>query len=178
MSVEFKVSRDPQRLDEYYALRERCYRAELGLAGFDGSEEDQDRQGQILLAIQGGRCVGGARISRHVSLQSQIEQLNLMKDSCCMWERFVIDPSVRTVQLIRDFCAHLIHSSQESGFQHAMIMSSLRNARFYRRCHSALGVEFQIYRPVPHYAQGTFAGLEHYLSVAYLQGVQSLRIAV
>lgn len=178
LSIEFEVSRNPRILAEYYALRERCFREELGLANFDGSEDEQDRQGQILLAIQDGRCIGGARISPHVPLQSKIDQLNLEPDTCCMWERFVFDPAVRSVHLIRDFCAHLIDASRASGYNHAMVLSSLRNARFYRRCHWALGVGFHIHRHVPHCAQGSFAGLEHYLSVAHLQDAQPLRIAV
>ena len=177
MSIEFKLTRDPGLLEQYYTLREQCFREELGLPDFDGSEEHDDRQGQILLAVQDGRCIGGARISPTVTLQSQIQQLGLTQGACCMWERFVFDPAVRTVQMIRDFCAHLIQFSRETGYHHAMVLSSLRNARFYRQCHSALGVDFKIHRHVPHSAQGAFAGLEHYLSVAQLRKAQPLRIA-
>ena len=177
MPIEFKLTQDPHLLEQYYALREQCFREELGLPDFDGSEEECDRKGQILLAIQDGRCIGGARISPHVPLQSQVKQLELKREACCMWERFVFDPAVRTLQLIRDFCAQLIHFSRETGYHHAMVLSSLRNARFYRQCHSALGVDFKINRHVPHSAQGAFAGLEHYLSVAQLRKAQPLRIA-
>ena len=177
MTIEFKLTRDPHLLQEYYALRERCFQDELGLANFDGSEDDQDRQGQILLAIQDGHCVAGARISPTVLLKSQINQLELKQDTCCMCERFVFDPVVRSVQLIREYVLHLIEASREAGYQHAMILSSLRNARFYRQCHTALGVGYQIHRHVPHCAQGTFAGLEHYLSVSYLQDAEPVRIA-
>lgn len=178
LSIEFKVSRDEELLGQYYALRERCFRSELGLPHFDGSEDQQDRHGIRLLAVKDGQCVGGARISPHITLQSQVELLNLDAEACCMWERFVIDPSVRTVYVVREFVAHLIEVSREHGFQNAMVLSSLRNARFYRRCHTALGVPYQIHRPVPHLAQGAFAGLEHYLSVSYLDYRLPLRIAV
>lgn len=178
MPVEFKVSRDAEVLDQYYTLREQCFQRELGLNEFDGSEEEQDRHGQLLLAVLNGRCVGGARISSHVPLPSQLEPLGLQQETCCTWERFVIDPSMRTVQLVRDFCQQLIEASRNCGYEHAMVLSSLRNARFYRRCHSALGVDFQIHRHVPHSAQGAFAGLEHYLSVAHLQDRRAMGIAV
>jgi hypothetical protein len=172
MSVEFTVSQDSQLLEQYYALRERCFRDELGLPDFDGSEEEQDRKGQVLLAIQDGRCIGGARISPTVTLLSQIQHLELTQGTCCMWERLVFDPVVRTVQILREFCAHLIQFSRDSGYHHAMVLSSLCNARFYRQCHSAQGVSFKIHRHVPHSAKGVFAGLEHYLSVAHLHDVQ------
>ena len=178
MSVEFVVSRNRDRLKQYYQLRERCFRNELGLPDFDGSEEEGDVQGKIILALWNGRCVGGARISSHVALPSQLDQLELRREDCCMWERLVIDPSVRTLQFAREFCAHLVQASHESGYQYAMVLSSLRNARFYRRCHSVLGVGFDIHRPVPHCAEGVFAGLEHYLSISHLHEQRNLKLAV
>ena len=176
MSIEFKLTRDPGLLQQYYTLREQCFRKELGLPNFDGSEEVHDRQGQILLAVQDGRCIAGVRISPTVLLQSQIQQLDLNPDSCCMWERFVFDPAARSLQLMRKFLDYLITVSRETGYHHAMVLSSLRNARFYRRCHTALGVGFQIHRHVPHSAKGAFAGLEHYLSVSHLRDAQALKI--
>lgn len=178
LSIEFNVSHDRHLLGQYYSLRERCFRRELGLPDFDGSEDQQDRQGIILLALENGQCVGGARISPHITLVSLLEMLDLDEETCCMWERFVIDPAVRTVFLVREFISHLIKVSRDHGFQNAMILSSLRNARFYRRCHTALGVGYQIHRPVPHLAQGAFAGLEHYLSVSHLEYPLPLRMAV
>lgn len=169
MSIEFRLSQDPRLLEQYYQLRENCFRKELGIPDFDGSEDEQDREGQILVAIQDGRVICGARISANVPAQKQLQELDLKLNSCCMWERFVVDPNVRSIQLIRDFCAHLIEFSRLSGFQHALVLSSLRNARFYRQCHTALGIGFKIHRNVPNFAQGAFASLEHYLSVSSLQ---------
>lgn len=177
MSIELKLTRDPVLLKQYYALREQCFQEELGLNEFDGSEDDQDRRGRILLATRNGRCIGGARISSTVILPSQLQQLQLRRDTCCMWERFVFDPAERCLQLIRDFIAHLIEVSREAGYHHAMILSSLRNARFYRRCHTALGVDYQIHRQVPHLAQGTFAGLEHYVSISDLRNPRPRKMA-
>ncbi len=178
MSLEFRITRDGQLLEQYYQLREHCFRSELGLSDFDGSEDEQDRRSHILVALREGRCVGGVRISSHISLTSQIDLLGLNQETCCMWERFAIDPSMRTLYLFREFSMHLIDASRESGYSNAMVLSSLTNARFYRRCHTALGVKFQIYRHVPHCAQGVFSGLEHYLSVAHLERSRALRIAV
>ncbi|MEZ5571793.1 MAG: hypothetical protein R3E64_07185 [Halioglobus sp.] len=178
MSIEFKVSKDSKLLGQYYELRERCFQRDLGLKDFDGSEEELDRQGRILLAVEKGSCVGGVRISPHITLVSQLDQLGLDEDSCCMWERFAIDPAVRTVYLVREFVAHLIKASRDHGYENAMVLSSLRNARFYRRCHTALGIPYQIHRPVPHLAQGVFAGLEHYLSISRLESQPPLRMAV
>lgn len=169
VSIVFEVSRDPQLLQQYYGLRERCFREELGLPEFDGSEEEQDRRGQILIGHSNGQCVAGVRINSQVPQLGPIRELGILPGNCCTWERLVLEPSARSVQLFHDVCASLVSKSRASGYGHALVLSSLRNARFYRKCHSALGVAFQIHRPVPNHAQGAFAGLEHFLSVANLQ---------
>jgi hypothetical protein len=178
LSLEFKITRDSQVLNQYYQLRERCFRSELGLATFDGSEEEQDRRSQIMVALYNGRCVGGVRISPHITLSSQLDQLGLDQEMSCMWERFAIDPVMRTLCMFREFSSFLVNASRESGYEHAMVLSSLPNARFYRRYYTALGVKFHIHRHVPHCAQGVFSSLEHYLSVAHLERRQQLRVAV
>ncbi len=169
MAIEFKLSRDSELLKQYYELRQHCYREELAIPDFDGSEDIDDQRGRILLAVDNGRCVGGARVSPRVHLPSQVRRLKLNQNTCCMWERFVFAPSVRSMQLVRDFCGQLIDVSRSMGYQHALVLSSLVNARLYRQCHTAAGVPFRIQRQVPHSAQESFAGLEHYLSIAYLE---------
>jgi hypothetical protein len=176
MSIVFEISRDPGLLQQYYALREQCFREELGIPDFDGSEEKRDRISQILIAHRDGRCVGGVRISSELQLQAPLGELDLVENACCMWERFVVDPSIRTIKLTREFIAHLIDISDLLGYRHALVLSSMRNARFYRACHTALGVAFEIHRPVPECAQGPFAGLEHYFSVSYLQEARQLQL--
>ncbi len=177
MSIVYALCDDTRLLNQYYQLREKSYRRELGIPDFDGSEEPQDREGRIVLAIEDGRCIGGARISPQVSVVKQTRQLGLAPDACCMWERFVLDPTLRTVQMARDFLAHLIDASRDAGYDHALVLSSRINARFYRQCHSALGVGFQIHKAVPDCAQGAFAGLEHYLSIAQLGDAQPVSVA-
>ncbi len=174
--IQFEVSRDPRLLEQYYALREQCFRTDLGIPDFDGSEEERDRQGQILIAHEDGKVIGGVRISPEVTVKDHLSELGVAAHACCIWERFVLDPVLRTVKLARQFLAHMIETSNLLGFQHAVMLSSLRNARFYRACHTALGVTFEIQRPVPEYATGEFAGLEHYLSVAHLREATRLQL--
>ena len=91
-------------------------------------------------------------------------------------KRFVFDPAVRSVQLIRESIDYLITASLEMGYHHAMVLSSLRNARLYRQCHTAMGLGFEIHRNVPHSADGKFAGLEHILSIASLQSSPAVSV--
>ena len=43
--IKYEVTRDPRLLEQYYDLREECFRKELSIPDFDGAEEEQDRQG-------------------------------------------------------------------------------------------------------------------------------------
>lgn len=177
MTIEFELCRDTSLLEQYYRLREQCFRKELALPEFNGAEDELDRQGQIVIARQGNRCIGGARISPEVPYANQLKELQLHPAACCIWERFVVDPAARSIQLIRDFCTQLIRVSRNSGYHYALVLSSLRNARLYRQHHSALGIGFQIHRSAPDCALGPFSGLEHYLSVSHLLDGQELKMA-
>ncbi|MEM6579688.1 MAG: hypothetical protein AAF699_00375 [Pseudomonadota bacterium] len=164
-------------LEQYYALREKCFRQELKIPSFDGSEEQRDRDSSILIMRDGDQCIGGARIAPSTELAWDLTGLAIDTDTCCMWERFVIDPSKRTVHSFREFCSQLVSTSRDIGYNNALVLSSLRNARFYRQFHSALGVEFRILGQAPEAASPTFKGLEHYLSVSTLRQVERARVA-
>jgi GNAT superfamily N-acetyltransferase len=166
MAITFELTRDQDLLGQYYRLRQTCYREELGLAGFDGSEEPRDRVGRTLVARDGGACIGGARIVPACQDLTAKVDPGGSADDYCAWERFALDPDIRSAALARAFCAHLIDRSRSMGYARALVLSSRRNARFYRQCHSALGITFDIVGAVP--GRGHFGGLEHYLSVSRL----------
>jgi hypothetical protein len=169
MQVIYELSSEPKYLNQYYELREKCYRVDLKLAAFNGAEEQRDRTGQILIARQGEKCIGGVRISNASALLDVFPELQLPSENSCVWERLCLDPTIRSTALAKDFCAELIEYSRVIGFEHAVLLSSLRNARFYRLCHSALGVEFTIARKLHAAEPEQFGGLEHYLSYSRLQ---------
>jgi hypothetical protein len=174
VSITFELSRDPQLLEQYFALRERCFRQELELPEFDGSEEQADKYGSILIAHRDGVCIGGARITPSQLPGNEWHNFDLAPETCCAWERFVLDPAIRTVQLARDFLGQLIETSRVLGYRHALMYSSRINARFYRQCHTALGVGFEIHETTPDTSKGPFEGLEHYLSVSQLHQERGL----
>lgn len=60
--VEVFFTQDPALLKQYYDLRHYAYRDENGWKDYDGSENDYDRQGRILVAVRNGKVIGGTRI--------------------------------------------------------------------------------------------------------------------
>lgn len=176
MPIVFELTQDPYLLHQYYQLREECYRKELGMPDFDGSEEEQDRQGKVLLGHRNGECFGGARICSQIP-QKLIDELGYTPLSCCIWERFALSKEARKVQSFRDFCSGMIEASREAGYREALVLSSMRNARFYRQYYTARGLNFQIMGRLPEYAKGSFTNLEHYLSVAQIHQPEPIKIA-
>lgn len=60
--LRFEIARDPAVRSLYYALRQREYLRIWGVPGF-GEQDCFDDQGEIVVAIEGGRVVGGGRLS-------------------------------------------------------------------------------------------------------------------
>jgi hypothetical protein len=60
--VNYKFTRDPNQLQEYYSIREQCYKSVWGLQTFSGEEDKHDRNGHLLIARIGNRVIGGARL--------------------------------------------------------------------------------------------------------------------
>lgn len=178
MQVIYEFTKDPQLLEQYYLLREQCYRQELKLPNFNGSEEPADRAGQILIARNGDICLGGARItsgtlaeSDSLSLNALMPELGLKQGPFCLWERLSLSQELREYNCQKEFCAHLINASWTLGYDYAFMVSSIRNARFYRLCHSVLDVTYRIFNQVKCTPKGAFSHLEHVLSAAHLSPV-------
>ncbi len=123
--------------------------------------------------------MGGARISANTeSLFSDLSTTDLMlmldlaPGKCCIWERLALSQSMREHQRQPEFCEQLLRVSKSLGYDYAFMVSSVRNARFYRICHSSLNVEFQICHELKWQPTGAFAHLEHVLSVAHLHSAE------
>lgn len=175
--LRYEVTRDPALLDQYYRLREDCFRAELHLRNFDGSEEESDRHGHILVARRGKFLVGGVRIAAAPAESVLSGELAADAASICIWERLVCHPQERAASVSRTFLLHLIDHCRRLDYTHAVVLSSLDRARYYRIFHSSLGVPFDILRPAPEFAKGDFMGMEHFLSVSHVGASQALAAA-
>lgn len=186
MKIIFELSRDAKMLGQYYKIREQCFRAELGVALFDGSEDHYDRSGDILIAREGLRCVGGVRIcgkmpwetvripleDEGVDLAELFTELNLDNVSYCQWSRLALAPECRGMDVVKDFCRALINTCSSLGYRLAFNVSDLHRARLYQRLHSSLGYHYQTCRDKRVVAEPGFTDLEHLISVAFLSNVK------
>jgi hypothetical protein len=59
--MEVFLTKDSDILSQYYELRQTAYRDENGWADYDGSENKFDLTGKIVVAVENGKVIGGAR---------------------------------------------------------------------------------------------------------------------
>ncbi len=182
MPIHFEITRNQALLKEYYQIREFCFRNDLGLFGFDGSEDEFDRSGQVMVALSNGQCIGGARISGRVGAQGvplplEQEGLNLSHilssvdgdgAGYCQWTRMALLPGHRDPSTLRLMCQAMIDVAIQQGYEFAFNVSGMTRARLYKRLHSTLGYNYRILDDIPVPEAKGFSGLPHLLSVACL----------
>ncbi|MFV0276199.1 MAG: hypothetical protein ACK5HY_03305, partial [Parahaliea sp.] len=160
MQYSFVVTQDKKDLEQYYALREACFREDLGIPCFEGGEDEYDREGTVLLALDRDRRVlAGARIygrrpGQHQVLPIECQQfclrecfpaLELNRRPYCHWGRLVISHSVRnSSRFAQDLLQRLISCSAQLGYDFAFLVSDRCRCRYYRQIHSMLGYDFHI----------------------------------
>ena len=62
IELTYEFTKDPALLQQYYIIRERCYKEVWGLKVFSGAEDEHDRKGHILIVRNKNRVVGGGRL--------------------------------------------------------------------------------------------------------------------
>ena len=182
MSITFEFSKQDDFLERYYLLREECFRKELGLDAFDGAEDVYDQAGDILIVRDGDTCVGGVRITgcalsgqnmmpleqKGLDMAQVLPQLSLPLGPCCQPERFVLQPEYRSTDMLRGICTAVIRGCASLGYHYALNVTGIKRARLYKRVHSTLGYDYEIYDQVRMPVEKGFAHLEHLLSIAFV----------
>jgi hypothetical protein len=181
MTLTYELTNDPSLLGQYYRIRERCFRRELGIEDFDGSEDARDRRSDILVARVGSRCIGGTRITgRHpeslhpvpveeegLDLVTALPDLRLAERSFCQWGRLALDPEYRTHEVLRRYCNAIIEASRALGYAYSVVVTDINRARLYKRLFSVLGYHYDIVRGLCIPAEAGFDQLPHLLGVGY-----------
>lgn len=189
MECTFVVTREKQLLEQYYRLREACFRAELGIPDFDGGEDQYDSDGTVLLAVgRGGHVLAGARIygnhpgqgrclpieNQRFRLRNFFPALELNRQPYCQWGRLVIHPLARGRAFARQFLARLLDLTAALDYRRAFIISDTQRSRYYRQLHLALGYDFHISPVAPQVQEPGTDGLEQVLSYALLPSGDSV----
>lgn len=182
MSITFEFSKQDGLLEQYYWLREECFRKELGLNAFNGAEDVYDQTGNILIIRDGDTCVGGVRITgcslfsqsltplenKGLNITQVLPQLDLPLAPYCQHERLVLRPEYRQTDVFRAVCKAIMRGCASLGYHYAFNVTGLKRARLYKRVHSNLGYDYKIYDHINMPVDQGFGHLEHLLSIAFI----------
>lgn len=182
MSITFEFSKQDGLLEQYYWLREECFRKELGLNTFNGAEDVYDQTGNILIIRDGDVCVGGVRITgcslfsqsltplenKGLDITQVLPQLDLPLAPFCQHERLVLRPEYRQTDIFRAVCKAVMRGCASLGYHYAFNVTGLKRARLYKRVHSNLGYDYKIYDHIKMPVDQGFGHLEHLLSIAFI----------
>ena len=184
MNLSISPTRDPDLLDDYYELRQRCFRRELGVVDFDGSEDSWDRCSDILIAQSNGRCVGGARITvssaehrrrlpveaKGMMLCDRLPTLQLAERSYAQVTRLAVSEKERSQDMLRALGSAIMDHAIAQGCDYLFGISGMARSRIYRRIFRARGFEYTIHTGVPVAVSAAFRRLPHYLGSGDLRG--------
>lgn len=133
-NMRFEFTKDPVLLQQYYAVRDIVYKETSGLKDYSFFEDGYDKNSEILVAMSGNVCVGGARLtisSDHSPVKLPIEtnefkvkellaSLGVHDVKYCEMSRVAVLPEFRNgavlgqiTQKMHDLC---INSGVEIGF--------------------------------------------------------------
>jgi hypothetical protein len=157
--VVFEFSDNLVLRQNYFALRQECYREDLGLKDFSGGWDAHDVAGNVLIARKGNEVVGGARIvvsspaseqllpleSKDFRMSEIFPELHLEKAAYCEFSRLAVERSERTGgNLARDIIIELTREAKARGIRYLFAVSTPLQARCYRKVFKSLGHDYVI----------------------------------
>lgn len=151
---EFAFSHERHLLEQYYAIREHCYRnVENGPKEFDGGEDFYDRISDILIVKHKGKVIGGARIvgklpgsEIHIPIEAEgiclddiFPEMSLHKWGYCEFGRLAILENYRSMDLLKAIISSLSRRAQARHYRYLFSIAPLTQSRCYRRVFQKLG---------------------------------------
>ncbi|SIS47548.1 hypothetical protein [Neptunomonas antarctica] len=182
MSICYEISNNPFFLSQYYKIREDCFRSDLCLSDFNGSKDEYDMLGQILIIREGDLCLGGARLngrkqgdtvrlpmeSETFELRDVCSDILLDNNSYCQWSRLAIDPKFRKRVNFSLLCEKMLAEAIKLGYLYSFNVTGSVRTRFFQKIHRSLGFSYHTLSHVDIHAEDGFEDLPHLLGVARL----------
>ena len=163
IELTYEFTKDPALLQQYYIIRESCYKEVWGLKVFSGAEDSHDRCGDILIVREGEKVVGGGRVVVRYS-NSPEKRLPMETDEYLLHELLPEIGSDRVVigEIGRIAISHeyrgnklsqiglyLFAKAQSYSCRYLTIAAPLKQALKYRKLGKSLGADIKIIENVP-----------------------------
>lgn len=156
--IELSVSDSSKDKQAYYQIRELCYRQELGLDFFSGAEDEDDRDGEIIIIKSNDRVIGGARINFVIPKMSNLlpleeegfhmkllfPDLKLNNVGYCEFGRIAILPEHRSKGLWLKLVAVLTARALSRECKYLFTISSMEQALQNQGTHIEMGCHYII----------------------------------
>lgn len=147
------ITTDQELLKQYYKLREISYRTEFGFENYDGSQNEFDVSGKILVAVENKKVVGGMRFmlsSDKKNLSAEIEgtkftydnlfkSMNIENPSYCEISAIVVAKEYRDRSVIEKMFDRSIIDCLKDGCNYLVGVSTAPHCRVYRMIFKKFG---------------------------------------
>jgi hypothetical protein len=159
----YEFTKDPAYLNQYYQVREQCYKEYWGLKVFSGAEDEHDRNGYILIVRNGDVVIGGGRLvlrstNERKKLPMETDDFMLHKvlpglsSPHTVWGdigRIAVLPEFRGKKVLK-IGFYLLAQAQQDHCNYLTTVAPTKQAKKYKEISEPFGVDIQIidYLPV------------------------------
>ena len=184
-NVEVVFTKDKDLLDQYYKLRERCYRNDTGWREYDGSESATDRRSMIVVAKNSaGTVIGGARFlipgsSEYTSneipdegytIRNALEKSGLnVQAKYSEISAVAIDKAYRNRESMKKMFCLMIDESIKNGCDYIVGFAIWVASRDHKIAFRSLGYKLDVLKDFPWLKQKNHGYEQRFPLVAYLK---------
>lgn len=184
-NLEVIFTKDAELLDQYYKLRERCYRNDTGWKNYNGAESQTDRDSMIVVAKNSqGIVVGGARImfpkfdqftsneipDEGYTIRNALEKSGLNSNAIYSEISAVaIDKSYRNRETMKKMFTLMIEESKRQNCDYIVGFAIFVASRDHKIAFKSLGYKLDILKNFPWLKQKNHGYEQRFPLVAYLK---------
>lgn len=159
-------------LEQYYAVREYCYKTDLNLHHFPSGEDEYDKKGSILVVTFNDKVIGGARIissdpEQPIALPLEEDGLNIQSlfpeirhERYCEFTRLAVLPEFRGMDILTKIIDALSKEAMNQDNRHLFSIAPLKQSRCYKMIFSKLGFNYELLSNITLPDKEFYKGLE------------------
>ncbi len=169
----YEYTRNPDLLEQYFRLREDCYRKDWNLAVFSGAEDEHDQQGHILIVRQGDKVIGGGRVVFRYNfsplklpmetdsflLHQQVPEMGKGEKLIGEIGRIAVLPEYRGYKLT-NIVFYLLAKSQLCGCHYLTTVAPVEQAVRYTKIADKFGMKISTMESIPVAAHPYYNNIE------------------
>ena len=151
--LTYEYTTNKALLEQYYQIREECYREGLGLENFSGAEDEYDRIGHIAIARRGNKVIGGIRLTvstpdstvrlpleeEGFMMKDIFPELGLPKLNYCEITRLAVIPTFRVGDTSKELIRLMLQKAIVENCAYQFSVAPLIQARNYRMLIKQIG---------------------------------------